>query len=245
VDNQRLTNYVYGCRGDDHLSEVGDNLFDAAETELDEAQKAYDELLDTQAADDVLLLRAEVSVAQERYYAALDYLRKFQTGEQSMAVVAAEGVLSQAQAGAEQAQMAVEQAQANLDLLDTQIAKLTISAPMDGVVLTRNVEAGEFVQPGATAFILGRLNDLTITVYVPENRYGEVLIGQQAEVTVDSFPGLTFTAEVIQIANKAEFTPRNVQTVEGRSSTVFAIKLKVNDPDGKLKIGMPADVVFK
>jgi HlyD family secretion protein len=54
-----------------------------------------------------------------------------------------------------------------------------------------------------------------------------------------------FTAEVVQIADKAEFTPRNVQTVEGRSSTVYAIKLKVNDPDGRLKIGMPADVVFK
>ena len=151
VDNKKLTNLVYGCRGDDHLSEVSDNLFDAAEQELDDAQKAYDELLDTQAADDVLLLRAEVSVAQERYYAALDYLRKFQTGEQSTAVTAAEGALSQAQAAAEQAQMAVGQAQANLDLLDTQIAKLTISAPMNGVVLTRNVEVGEFVQPGATA----------------------------------------------------------------------------------------------
>ncbi len=245
VDNKKLTNLVYGCRGDDHLSEVSDNLFDAAEQELDDAQKAYNELLDTQAADDVLLLRAEVSVAQERYYAALDYLRKFQTGEQSTAVTAAEGALSQAQAAAEQAQMAVGQAQANLDLLDTQIAKLTISAPMNGVVLTRNVEVGEFVQPGATAFVLGELNNLTITVYVPENRYGEVSLGQQAELTVDSFPDLTFTAEVIQIADKAEFTPRNVQTVEGRSSTVYAIKLKVNDPDGKLKIGMPADVAFK
>jgi multidrug resistance efflux pump len=245
VDNKRLTNMVYGCRGDDHLSEVSDNLFDAAEQELDDAQNSYDELLDTQAADDVLMLRAEVSVAQERYYAALDYLRKFQTGEESIAVTAAEGALSQAQAAADQAQTAVEQAQANLDLIDTQIAKLTIPSPMDGVVLTRNVEVGEFVQPGATSFVLGELNNLTITVYVPENRYGEVSLGQQAELTVDSFPDLTFTAEVIQIADKAEFTPRNVQTVEGRSSTVYAIKLKVNDPDGKLKIGMPADVEFK
>ncbi len=245
VDNKRLTNLIYGCRGDDYLSAVGEDLFDAAEKELDEAQKAYDALLTTQAADDVLQMRAEVSVAQEQYYAALDYLRKFQTGEQSMAVTAAEGMLSQAQAGAGQAQTVVEQAQANLDLLDTQIAKLTISSPMDGVVLTRNVEVGEFVQPGAAAFVLGQLNDLTITVYVPENRIGEVSLGQQAEVTVDSFPNLTFTGDVIQIADKAEFTPRNVQTVEGRSSTVYAIKLKVNDPDGKLKIGMPADVVFK
>lgn len=245
VDDKRLINLIYGCRGDDHLSEVGEDHFNAAKTELDQAQKAYDTLLDTQAADDVLQLRAEVSVAQERYYAALDYLRKFQTGEESTAVMAAEGLLSQAQAGAGQAQMAVEQAQANLDLLDTQIAKLTVSAPMPGVVLTRNVEVGEFVQPGTTAFVLGQLNELTITVYVPENRYGEISLGQKAEVTVDSFPGVPFTAEVIQIADSAEFTPRNVQTVEGRSSTVYAIKLKVNDPGDRLKIGMPADVVFK
>jgi HlyD family secretion protein len=69
-------------------------------------------------------------------------------------------------------------------------------------------------------------------------------MGQQAEVTVDSFSGVTFAAEVIHIADQAEFTPRNVQTVEGRSSTVYAIKLKVTNSEGKLKIGMPADVVF-
>jgi HlyD family secretion protein len=61
---------------------------------------------------------------------------------------------------------------------------------------------------------------------------------------VDSFPGVTFNATVIHIADQAEFTPRNVQTIEGRTSTVFAIKLQVQDPSGKLKPGMPADVAF-
>jgi HlyD family secretion protein len=56
---------------------------------------------------------------------------------------------------------------------------------------------------------------------------------------------MTFTATVIHIADQAEFTPRNVQTVEGRSATLYAIKLSVQDPEGKLKIGMPADVTFK
>ncbi len=91
---------------------------------------------------------------------------------------------------------------------------------------------------------IGNINELTITVYIPEDRYGGISLGQSATLTVDSFPGVTFNATVIQIADKAEFTPRNVQTVEGRSSTVFAIKLRVEDPDGMLKIGMPADVVF-
>jgi HlyD family secretion protein len=153
-------------------------------------------------------------------------------------------VVNQAQAAYDQSQKAIEQAKANLSLIDAQIAKLTVFAPMDGVILTRNVEPGEFVQPGATALTMGDLSNLTITVYVPEDRYGQIKLGQQAEVTVDSFPGETFAAEVIHISDQAEFTPRNVQTVEGRSSTVYAIKLKVTDTEGKLKIGMPADVVF-
>jgi HlyD family secretion protein len=63
-------------------------------------------------------------------------------------------------------------------------------------------------------------------------------------VTVDSFPGETFTATVTYISSQAEFTPRNVQTVEGRKNTVFAVKLKLEDTSGKLKPGMPADVTF-
>jgi HlyD family secretion protein len=145
----------------------------------------------------------------------------------------------------DQAQANIKTAEANLALLDAQMKKLAINAPMDGIILTRNVEPGEFVQPGAVAMTMANLNELTITVYVPEDQYGKISLGQQATVTVDSFPGETFTAEVIHMADQAEFTPRNVQTVEGRSSTVYAIKLKVTDPEGKLKIGMPADVVFK
>jgi HlyD family secretion protein len=91
---------------------------------------------------------------------------------------------------------------------------------------------------------LGDLSQLTITVYVPEDRYGQIRRGQRAIVDVDSFPGVTFDAEVTNISDHAEFTPRNVQTVEGRSATVYAVKLAVIDPEGRLKPGMPADVSF-
>jgi multidrug efflux pump subunit AcrA (membrane-fusion protein) len=245
IANKRLTNIIYGCRGDDHLSKVGDDLYDAAKKELDDSQKAYDALLDTKAADDILQARAEVSIAQERYYAALDGLRKLQTGDQSTSVLAAQGLLSQSQAAAEQAQKSIQQADANLALLDAQMKKLTIYAPMDGIVLARNVDPGEFVQPGGAALTMANLNELTMTVYVPEDRYGEIHLGQSADVNVDSFPGETFTATITYISDQAEFTPRNVQTVSGRSATVYAVKLKVSDPNGKLKLGMPADVVFK
>jgi HlyD family secretion protein len=119
-----------------------------------------------------------------------------------------------------------------------------ISIPADGVVLARNVEPEEVVLAGATAFTVGRLDKLTITVYIPENHYGEVKLGDKASVSVDSFPTQVFFATVTRIASQAEFTPRNVQTAEGRQTTVFAVELTLDNPTGLLKPGMPADVTF-
>ena len=226
------------------LVDAAKAAYDAANAELDAAQQAYSDMLNTDAADAVLKARAELSVALERYQSAQDQLSLLQTGEQSLQMTAATAILAQAKAAVQQALDAAKQAEANLALLDTQLTKLTIVSPMDGIVLTRNVEVGEFVQPGADAFTMANLNELTITVYVPEDHYGQIHLGQSVNVTVDSFPGKTFTAAVTYISDKAEFTPRNVQTVAGRSATVYAVKLKVSDPNGDLKLGMPADVVF-
>lgn len=241
------------ARGDLFVSSVGQDLrdsakenYDDAKSKLDETQLAYNDALTSDGAKDVLQARAEISIAQERYYTAMDYVLSLHIGESSSSVTAAQKVLEQAQSAVVQAKTAIGQAQANLDLIDIQMSKLTIYAPMDGVILTRNVEPGEFVQPGAAALTMANLSDLTITVYVPETRLNEIKLGQPASVTIDVQSGQSpvFDAEVIHIADQAEFTPRNVQTVEGRSSTVYAIKLKVTDNDGKLKIGMPADVTF-
>src|SRR5262249_13231892 len=117
-----------------------------------------------------------------------------------------------------------------------------ITSPLDGVVLERLAEPGELKAPGSTLAVVANLEALTLKVYVPEDRYGQVALGQTYSVTVDSFPGETFSAKVTHIADKAEFTPRNVQTVEGRKSTVFAITLNLAPSGGKLKPGMPADV---
>jgi HlyD family secretion protein len=97
---------------------------------------------------------------------------------------------------------------------------------------------------GTQALTIGQLDHLTITVYLPEDRYGEVALGDETTVTVDSFPGTIFHAVVVRIADKAEYTPRNVQTDEGRRTTVFAVQLSVEDSSGRLKPGMPADVLF-
>ncbi len=231
--------------GDSEVIQAAADLLDAVEQELKDAQKAYNALLTTQEARDILHARAALSVAQERYNTARDWLQSLQTGENALQVQIAALALEQAKTALDQARTSLKQAQANLAFIETQIQKLTIYAPMDGVILSRTVEPGEFLQPGATALMLADLNQLTITVYVPEDRYGQLHIGQAATVRVDSFPGETFHASILYISDQAEFTPRNVQTVEGRSSTVYAIKLRVEDPTARLKPGMPADVSFE
>ncbi len=149
-----------------------------------------------------------------------------------------------AQAQAEAAQAQAESVRAALRALDVQLAKTIITTPINGTVLERAIEPGEMALPGGTLLVIADLDRLKITVYIPEDRYGQIALGGVATVTVDSFPGQAFSATVTRIADKAEFTPRNVQTVEGRKSTVFAVTLTIDNPDGKLKPGMPADVAF-
>ena len=242
---QTVFDATNGASDSQNLRDAAQITLDEAEIDLNDAQKDYDDALTTDGATDVLEARSDVIVAQEAYDLAVDNLRALQTGADSPQVQAAAKAVEQATAAFEQAKTNVASAQSRLNQVETQLKKVTVYAPMDGVVLTRNVEPGEFVQPGAVTFTMANLGELTITVYVPEDQYGNISLAQEASVTVDSFPNETFDAIVTHIADQAEFTPRNVQTVEGRSSTVYAIKLKVTDFKGDLKIGMPADVVFK
>ncbi len=164
-------------------------------------------------------------------------------------VDAAQAQLNQLLAGArpeqlEAASAQIDAAEAAVALLELQISRQLLTAPTDGIILEHTVEAGEMRLPGAALLTIGQLDALKITVYVPEDRYGQISLGQTAVITVDSFPNEQFSGTVVQIANQAEFTPRNVQTAAGRASTVFAIELSVADGLEKLRPGMPADVDF-
>ncbi len=236
--------WVSASNIDQYIKDSAQKQFDDAKANLRDAQNAYSQSLTTGGAKDILNARALVSLDQERYNTALDFVAFQRTGSGAPSVTIAQQALGQAKAADDQAHTAVQQAQANLDLLNAQIGKLTIVAPSEGVVLARAVEPGESVSPGAQLLTIGRLDQLTMTVYVPENRLGQVFLGQAADVVVDSFQGKTFKATVLNIADQAEFTPRNVQTVEGRQTTVFAVKLQLADSSGKLKPGMPGDVTF-
>ncbi len=142
------------------------------------------------------------------------------------------------------AQARLDAAQAQLDTLDAQLSKFTIAAPLDGILLTRSIEPGETVLPGTTLLQIGRLDRLELRVYLPEDRFGLVTPGQLANVTVDTYPNREFVGTVLQVADKAEFTPSNIQTKEDRVRLVYAVVISLDNPDLALKPGMIADAEF-
>jgi len=232
------------ARERDSLEELASEAVNAAEAELEAAQLDYDRMLSTTAADEVIEARAAVAVARARLDYALDEQSLLQTGEESLQVQAAVAAVGAAEAAVRQAEAGVAQAHAALDLLMVQREKMTLHAPMSGTVMARSVEIGELASPGATLFTIADLDAVSLTVYIPENQYGRIQLGQDVQVSVDSFPGEVFSGVVVRIADEAEFTPRNVQTVEGRQTTVYAIRIELDNVDQALKPGMPADVVF-
>jgi multidrug resistance efflux pump len=110
--------------------------------------------------------------------------------------------------------------------------------------LQRLAHIGELAAPGAPLFILADLDEVTLTVYVPEAELDQVSLGQTVEVTVDAYDKV-FIGQVTHIASQAEFTPKNVQTQEERVHMVFAVKVRLENIDHELKPGMPADAAFQ
>jgi HlyD family secretion protein len=135
----------------------------------------------------------------------------------------------------------VRQAEAALASVEVQLDKLNLTAPRAGVITERPANPGELANPGATLMNLGDLDQVTLTVFIPETQIGRVRVGQTARVEVDAYPGETFEGSVAFIAPEAEFTPKNVQTEEERVNLVFAVKITLDNPGHRLKPGMPAD----
>jgi len=207
----------------------------SAQAGLDGARAALNDLYAMRNSPQEL--NAQVDAAEAQYQAA------------EAAVQMAQAQLDALRAGATEEEIAVveaqvEQAQAALDALMVLRDKLTIAAPVGGLVLGLCIHEGELAAPGATLLTLGDLDEVTLIVYVPEDRLGQVLIGQQVEVRVDTFPERRFIGAVVAIAHEAEFTPRNVQTQEERVNMVFAVDVSIPNPDHALKPGLPADAVI-
>jgi multidrug resistance efflux pump len=205
------------------------------------------------------------SVRQEGLQASLGQLYQQYDQPQALQAQAAQAaaalVQSEAQVGAAQAQLAalkaglpreqiatlearLGQVQTALDSLVAERDLLTITSPRDGVVIEILARPGEVVAPGAPLATVADLSNLKLTVYVPENQVGQVRLGQPAKLTIDGYPDRSFEGQVVRVADQAEFTPRNVTTVDERVNLVFAVDIHLANPNGQLKPGMSAEAIF-
>ena len=205
---------------------------DIATANLDQARRSLNDLIairdnpiaansQIDAADGQL---ATAKAAEAGAQARLDALKNGATREQ-LAVARAQ----------------VAQADAALTAATAQANKTVVLAPRDGVITRRSVHVGEAVSPGAALLSIAPLGDLKLTLYVPEDRIGQVMLNESVDITVDSYPGEIFQGTVTFISPQAEFTPRNVQTQSERAKTVFAVRVRIPNNDGRLKPGMFAD----
>lgn len=144
----------------------------------------------------------------------------------------------------EAAQMKVIQARAQLADIEAQLKEMQVVAPTESILEVLNVKAGDVLPPNGEVATLLLPQHLWVRVYVPEPWLGKIKIGDQVHVRVDSFPGKDFPGEVEQVNRQAEFTPRNVQTVEDRIRQVFGVKIRLPNNDDHLRAGMAADVYF-
>jgi len=212
---------------------------------------------------------AGVKVAQTNYDAAQSALKNLQAQRSNpqeaqtqvdaaqAKVQASQAAVAQAQAGLnglhagatreqiEAAQAQVDVAQAALEAAQIQLSKTIITAPSNGVIAATSVHTGELAAPTLTALKLADLDQVTLTIFVPDGAIGQFSIGQPLNVRVDAFPDRVFPGSIVYISDQAEFTPRSVRTPDERTKLVYAVKIKLANLDHVLKPGLQAEAEVK
>ncbi|MEW5768330.1 MAG: efflux RND transporter periplasmic adaptor subunit [bacterium] len=141
----------------------------------------------------------------------------------------------------EKAKSQLKLAETGLELIRIKLAETTIRSPLEGTVLVKSIEEGELVGPGTPIATIANLDDIWVKIYIKEADLGRVKLDQAARVTIDSFPNRIFKGNIHFISQEAEFTPKNIQTREERIKQVFGVEIKLLNPQGIIKPGMPAD----
>ncbi|MGB7283885.1 MAG: efflux RND transporter periplasmic adaptor subunit [Candidatus Acidiferrum sp.] len=120
-----------------------------------------------------------------------------------------------------------------------------VVAPSEATVEVLDVRPGDLIAPNTPVATLLEKDQIYVRIYIPETEYGRIRLGEKAKVRVDSFPNKVFEGVVEQINQQAEFLPRNVETRNERVHEVFGVKIRINDPEGRVLAGMAADVTLK
>lgn len=203
-----------------------------AKTQADQwaAQVAQVQAQYRSAQEDIAAAAAQIGTAQAAQAGAQAELDQVKEGSTDYAIRAL--LASQ------------QQAKAKLDQAILQLEKSKITATDDGTLLRSSIEQGEVAKAGATLFTMMKPDQLELVVYIPEAQLNRVKKGQEVGIKVDAYPEETFTGTISRISEKAEFTPKNVQTPDERTKLVFAVTIHITDGLDKIKPGMPADVLL-
>jgi HlyD family secretion protein len=187
---------------------------------------------------------ASIQAAHERAAAAAEAAAAARAQAQA-ARAQTQAALAQTKGARTQVDVAshsLEAARAALRRAEIAVAECRLTAPRAGVVLTRNFEPGEMVLPGARILTIADLFNLRTTFFIPNANLADAAPGRDVELVADTYPGTVFKGKILSVSSKAEFTPRNIQTREDRDRLVYAVKVAVPNPDGRLRPGMPVEV---
>ncbi len=145
----------------------------------------------------------------------------------------------------DQARARLRSAEEILALAETRLGYATLVSPVNGLVLSKNIEPGEQVAAGTPIITVGMLDEVWVRAYISETDLGRVMVGQKATVTTDSYPDKKYPGRISFISSEAEFTPKSVQTEKERVKLVYRIKIVIPNPKRELKPGMPADATIE
>ena len=199
-----------------------------------------DEALRNAEAAEAALRRAEEALKLAEEGARSEDIRIAQASLD--AALAEQETVKRARMEVTSAQHQVELAEAEADLAATRLDHATVRSPIDGVVLSKNIEVGEGVFPGSPIASIADLSTVQVRFYIEEVHLGSLSLGSSVSLRSDSFHGKTFTGTLTFLSDRAEFTPKTIQTREERTRLVFMAKASVKNPDRRLKPGMPVDI---
>lgn len=202
--------------------------FNTAKRDFERMQNLYEKKSITKKQFEDASARYEISVAQ--YNSARENLNKIKN-------YARPEELKQSEAN-------LKRAEASTELLRKNIRDSYILSPINGVVVQKFIEKGENVNPGASLFKISDLSIVDLIIYVSEVELGRVKLGQKSSISIDAFKDKKYEGQVVYISPEAEFTPKNIQTKDERTKLVFAVKIRIKNPNYELKPGMPADAII-
>jgi len=191
------------------------------------------------------LFRQSVVTEKERDTLKLGYdVAKSRLAESESLLKLAEGNLGRIEAAKDDITTAgaqIDVARAALNQAAIQLGYTQLISPQDGVVVSRNIEAGETVNVGREVITVADLRRVDLKIFVDETVIGRIKPGQKAAVSVDTFPGKTYEGTVSFVSPEGEFTPKIIQTQKERVKLVYLVKISIANPLYELKAGMPAD----